>query len=610
MNARALSILALAFALSFVYPPPSRAGEFVGAKIAATPQQPASRPVSAELSGTAVVSGHVTDEAGMPLEGVRVRTQPRDRFRTRSTVTDSQGRYELRGLPKMSLRLAAFLPGYSGMKEGFEALRLVTLRDGEVRTVDLVLVRVGSIAGHVLVAGGEPLIGAMVRAVPRRQMPATDRPTSTPDFGTTGDQGVYRLSGLPPGDYYLAVRPMTGGAPRTAQAGRGLPPVFYAGVPDSGSARCVTVAPGTETAADITVPLLPLFTVTGSVLDRDGRPTSLALLELRPRQPPELESIVVTRAASPDPGGTFWLSGVAAGTYTLAARETPVAPPTGQGPPTPRARREVEIDVRSDVSGLELRLTDGATARGRVVFASRPPENVASLQIYYRPKTMTRPGWMRPPVMLTADGAFEFKGLRGVVEFMVMYAPAAGPNSRAALAARLGPKAGASVQSPTDEPGGPVYRKVAGVPIPIVWRVRALRLRGRDVTNEGVDVGQDGTISRIVVEVSADQPLVTGIVRDDQGQPYAGATMVAIATDPRAASTPEGMLWPRGLSMQDGRYFMIGLPPGTWDLVALADPVLIDNDAESLAQLRHRATRVTLRGSQSLRLDLRVVKVR
>jgi len=41
-----------------------------------------------------------------------------------------------------------------------------------------------------------------------------------------------------------------------------------------------------------------------------------------------------------------------------------------------------------------------------------------------------------------------------------------------------------------------------------------------------------------------------------------------------------------------------------------AVPVLIDNDAESLAQLRNRATRVTLRGSQSLRLDLRVVKVR
>jgi hypothetical protein len=110
----------------------------------------------------------------------------------------------------------------------------------------------------------------------------------------------------------------------------------------------------------------------------------------------------------------------------------------------------------------------------------------------------------------TADGAFEFKGLRGVVEFMVMYAPAAGPNSPAALAARLGPEAGASVQSPTDEPRGPVYRKVAGVPIPIEWRVRALRLRGRDVTNEGVDVGQDGTISGIVVEVSADQPPQSG----------------------------------------------------------------------------------------------------
>ena len=214
--------------------------------------------------------------------------------------------------------------------------------------------------------------------------------------------------------------------------------------------------------------------------------------------------------------------------------------------------------------------------------------------------------------MLASDGTFEFKGLRGVVEFMVMYAPVSGSNSPAALSKGRASGAGVSAPPPGDETAGPDYRMVAGTPIPIDWRVRALRLRGRDLTHEGVDVGQEGTITEIVVEVSADEPVVTGIVRDEQGQPYAGATMVAIATDPGAGSTPEGFLWPRGLSAQDGRYFIIGLGPGTWDLVALADiadPVLIDDDAESIARLRSRATRVTLRVSKVLKMDLKVVRL-
>jgi hypothetical protein len=579
---------------------------------AAIAQQPPFPPEQLELSGTAVVSGRVTDEAGAPLAGVVVRTPPRDRFGERSTTTDVEGRYELRGLPPMSLRLAASLAGYAGLREGFEALRSVTLSAGEVRTVDLVLVRTGSIAGHVVGPGREPLAGAIVRVVPRRRRAATDRPSSPTASQVTNREGVFRLGGLPPGDYYLEVRPLRRGTPRPpteADANLGFATVFYPGVPDPESARCVTVAPGTEATADTVVPLLPLRTIAGTVLGLDGRPTSRALVELRPRRTLEPDGIGTTRAVSPDPDGSFRLAGVADGPYLLVARETSSASAASQVRPPQRATGDVELDVRADLAHQDVRLTNGATARGRVVFASRPPANVASLQIYHRPKSMTRPVWAMPPVMLNADGTFEFKGLRGAVEFMVMYAPAAGPNSPAALAARSGSASGAGVES-TDELVGPPYRRVAGVPIPIEWRVRALRVHGRDVTRTGVDLGQEGTTTEIVVEVSADMPLVTGIVRDDLGRPCAGATLVAIATDPAAADAAEGTLRPRGLSRQDGRYFMVGLPPGTWDLVALADvadPALIDDDEESLSRLRSRATRVTLRGSQTVTLDLAAV---
>lgn len=56
----------------------------------------------------------------------------------------------------------------------------------------------------------------------------------------------------------------------------------------------------------------------------------------------------------------------------------------------------------------------------------------------------------------------------------------------------------------------------------------------------------------------------------------------------------------------------MNLDPGTWELVALADvavPDLLDDDPRTLPRLRGRATRVTLRPSQRLAFDLRLVRL-
>jgi hypothetical protein len=592
-------------------------------------QQPvAAAPASTvlvQLVGTAVVRGRVTDETGTPIRGARVQTTRRDRFATQVTHTDAGGRYELRGLPKMSLTIAASLPGYTSRREGFGVLHVATLKDGEVREgVDFVLVRGGVVTGRVSDPEGGSLIGATVRAVPKRRMPTMGQLPSPGLSDTADDRGLYRLHGLPPGDYYLSVQPPPipdWPQPAEADMTRGFAQVFYPGAPDAASAQCVAVASGAETAADVTVSVVPLFAITGKVLDRDGRPTPRAFLNLRSRQPRGFETLAVTRSAAPGPDGTFRLAGVAPGSYTLVANERSDAAPQ---PAARRAMREMDLDVSGDVKNLALRLSNGTTLTGRVVFATPPPKDVTSLQIYHRPTTMTSPGWVMPPVTLGPNGSFEFTGLRGVVEFVVMFAPAAGPNSPAVLLqatasaplSSIEPATGAQEERTTapvtSAAATPTYRMVAGVPVRISWRVRALRVAGRDVTDEGIDLGQEeGAVSGVEVEVADDQPVVTGIVRDEQGRPYPGARLVAIATDPRAARTPEGIVWPRGLSIQDGRYFVVGLAPGTWHLIALADiadPATIEDDADGIARLRARATRVTLAGSQVLELDLGVVR--
>jgi hypothetical protein len=66
-----------------------------------------------------------------------------------------------------------------------------------------------------------------------------------------------------------------------------------------------------------------------------------------------------------------------------------------------------------------------------------------------------------------------------------------------------------------------------------------------------------------------------------------------------------------GRSLEDGRYFVMSLAPGAWDLVAVppADDLGgFNSDPAEIARLRAEATRVTLAEHQRLRLDLVVVE--
>jgi hypothetical protein len=355
--------------------------------------------------------------------------------------------------------------------------------------------------------------------------------------------------------------------------------------------------------------------------------------------------LVTMRTVMSELDGTFRLVDVTAGGYTLSAFAT--SSTSGVGGRSPAV--EMLVEIAQDMTDVELQLTEGTTVKGRVVFASPAPADVARLAIYHRLTNSRSIGWTVPPVRLAADGTFEFTGLRGTIEFMVMVAPAKGPNSpaagqpKAATSSTRGAQptprepvnASAAPHSdrsavPSMEPRAPTTVNAGGISgatrtdqditalmvadmrSSVDWRVRTVRVGGRDVTNEGVDVGQQGIVDGVEVEVVDDRPIVTGMVRDDRRRPCAGARLVVMPTDSRAAQSPEGLVQPRGVSRPDGHYIVGALAPGTWDIVALADVAdssLIPDDPETIERLRTLATRVTLSESQVLELDLRVVSL-
>lgn len=130
---------------------------------------------------------------------------------------------------------------------------------GFVRLGDLILAPGGSVTGTVLDAGGRPVPGTTVLAYPARAMP--ESPLSIPEAepgvlrARTGDDGRFRLDGIPAGERFLAARTWEG----------------------SGVSEVVDVRPGA--VPNVPIVLVPdpeaidtSLPIRGIVVDHEGRP--------------------------------------------------------------------------------------------------------------------------------------------------------------------------------------------------------------------------------------------------------------------------------------------------------------------------------------------------
>jgi large repetitive protein len=174
--------------------------------------------VSIALAKAAAVAGRVTDEAGAPVPGARVRIAtdlgmrailregPAAFLESGGVTTGPDGVFRLRGLA------AAKNKTIEASKTGFVPARRhgVTLRAGEtVKEVALVLKKGLEARGRVVDAAGKPVAGAELRLArpeggARRmmfQMAGGDR--EKPD-AVSGADGSFRLGGLEPGEYSLS----------------------------------------------------------------------------------------------------------------------------------------------------------------------------------------------------------------------------------------------------------------------------------------------------------------------------------------------------------------------------------------------------------------------
>ena len=250
----------------------------------------------------------VEDHTGNPLASAEVRVvKPGQRTLAADLETTSDGRFSA-NLPDGEYRLEVSKPNFIGTW-----LVLTGLAQG----LEIRLVRTGIISGTVVDAKGQPVRGATVYALPRPAGggPVRIAPNDRPE--RLNDRGQFRLHGLAPGEYAVAVTYGASTAIFGSSGGSDVRPDFGSGAmlyPENARPRFFTFAGGEEYRnIDIYISPTDLHSVSGKVeLPQPKASFWLALI-------PEDRAALATAVAKTKPDGSFRFEGIAGGNYTLTA---------------------------------------------------------------------------------------------------------------------------------------------------------------------------------------------------------------------------------------------------------------------------------------------------
>jgi protocatechuate 3,4-dioxygenase beta subunit len=438
-------------------------------------------PAKGSLEGRAV---HAV--TGAPLAGVRVTLALRQLGRTitgatavpgqgpeaaATAVTDEQGTFAMRDVEPDLYYITAERPGFMAAGPAdrpFVSGEAIVIGHGqriEGHTIQLAPQSV--IAGKVTDEFGEAVTNAQATLY-RREVVGGMRRLSRMGAAQTDDLGRFRIAGIPPGSYYLAVSKRTLGrvvrvAPAPAsgpETGYGM--VWYPNAADVSGAEAIAVGTAAEVPADVVMRRVKVWRVRGSVTDEEGRPMERPLVGLSPRG---MTGGTLIGGALTMPGGVLEVGNVPAGSYLLWAR------PNENGPSQRQAFAAVEVRD-GDAGPIRLQLSTGREVRG---------------------------------VLRTEDGAPPYA--------MVTMAAAEGYSASS-------PASGAFVIRGV----WPLTYAVEAAGLCPTCYVKSLRFGGHDVPDAGTRFEGEGELE---VVVSAAGGTVEGVAIGRDGRPAAGASVAA-----------------------------------------------------------------------------------
>lgn len=523
-----------------------------------------------------------------PLRRARVVVTGAGLDTPRTAITADDGAFAFDGLPDGRFTVAANKEAYVSTSYGATRPARpgpgVQVAAGQTVTVTLRMTRGAVITGTVLDVDGHPAAGISVLAVyPRLGSGFLERQYVTPPGvipAVTDDRGVYRIYGLPAGEYVVVtrsrvlqtgasvvmgdVRMMTRGG--TLSRPMALAPVLHPGVADMSRATRITLRPAEERAGiDVQLEIVPLASVTGTVASPLGwARAAVTLWRMEDTTLPQNGSV-----ATPDEQGRFTFRNVPPGTYRVGVRVTQQSGGGrggGSGGDVQYGFADVVVNGE-DIDGVGLSLQPGLTIAGQVVFESSQAATPALPPQLRLPTPIllanTSGGWPMPSI--TIEGT-RFR-IDGVVP--------------------------GAYRVPTLPPG---VRAAIGQ-----WWLKSLTAGGRDLLDAPLTLQQ--SIDDAIVTFTDRASEVSGILRDAQGAVVNALYVVAFPVDRsgwffnsrRIAAVRPG---------RDGHWSIRNLPPGDYR-VAAAD--LDQNewfDPAVLDRLLSGATALGIGGPDKYTIDL------
>jgi hypothetical protein len=517
------------------------------------------------------------------------------------TVTDDAGRFVFDRLPAgrytVTVAKAAFVTTYYGSpRVGRGPGTPIPLADGQrVTTLAVTLARGAAIEGALRDGTGTALSSGQVRAqqvvVVNGERTFVDVPGILP-WATTDDRGVYRIYGLPPGEYVVSA---TGGgagvahvitqeelddanrlarSPGAAESRpvRTAPPqqefaritTFHPGATVPAQAQAIVLRAGEErTGVDIVSQLARVSRISGVVLGEHGRPERAGLIGIVNLTTGSL--YFSPGGVRADAEGRFATMPMPAGRYQFFGRVRASETPGGSARDA-WLSTDVELGEQ-DMSGVVLQFQPGAAVAGRVTLDGA---NVRSfvrdrVRVALTPVDSIATEAMQPaPVSIDAAGTFAL---------------------------------------PSVAPGR--YRlALTGLD---AWAAESALHGGRNWLDEPIDISAGETVGDVAVTLTDRVTEIAGTLFDQLGRPAPEYAVVVYPVDPTLRTSA-----PRRSSGlvrlgTDGSYSIIGLPSGDYLLAAvtdldptqLADPAFLD--AMSAA-----AIRITLSDGERKRQDIRL----
>jgi hypothetical protein len=598
----------------------------VAALLASAPGH--AREISQRAMGTGVIAGRVVRTDGgtrQPAGRISVTLDAAEGGWKRQTSSDDAGNFVFDGLPAGRYGLTASRVGwvttyYGSPRPGHPPGVRVAVADGARVNVEIPIIKGAAIGGRIVHADGRPMARQFPwllqeRVVGGRKMLARLPEQRVGSFELmTNDLGEFRFFGLEPGTYYIVVTPSiaagarvtTNDEVRWALSPPGTTPtpapspvagytrIYCPGTTDPAAALPIAVSAGeARDGVECRIQFVPVARVTGVVRGPDGAATSGATVSLAEREPRvSLEGS--TRSARTDAAGQFVLQNVPPGDYRMTVRAASApAPPAPAGPPPVRgaapAPRMLDLWSQMDVlvSGRDIEdvafsLGPASTMSGRLVFSGTtvaPPSDLSAVRLQFADVdalavALSNPGASSgaQTAIVAADGTFQITGLA--------------PGQYIASASWPGMRA-------SDGTTG--------------WWLTTVRVGESDLGDRPIEVSAHQHVAEITIGFADRIGSVEGTLTDAAGAPAPAYFVLAFPVERESWTTTSRRMVSPVQTGTDGRYRLVGLPPGDYFLGVVTEVGRDDGaDPQFLESIVNGALRVTIGAGQTLRQDLRI----